>query len=542
MEKIKDYDIIEELELFGDGIKLWLAKNNSGIEFEILTIEASNEFNNKIDRVLKNEIAPLVDRKISGVQEIIKLDFDNENNVNYIVYKNSREDFVEISDFNKQNLLILLNILNNLKKENRFGFVLSPKTVLLNQNNDILLKFIGLFEVFSLFNALPKDYLSPELLDNKKPKLQDDIFSIGKLFSEYLSPEISLDKRLAEKGYKKYPEFIEEIKRLPRSILPNRKSICVKTQPKYEDKFEPIIQEMNELCYWTIEANKSKKDEQITGQFSTKRYSGRYFVDDQNYIFVPYLDSLNGGNENIKKEGQIAVYNFISSPVDDFNCFSFFETEFEQNNKLVLLNSQKRDVVKKWQTPPEKEKEFIEEKAFKAPYLKREDSKSNDLNIVFQLEEGLNIDWGKIKELKNKSVDLFIGDDKIGEILDFDQNVNFIIIKDSKRTIDEIPESGELVENVRQETSQFKKQVEACVKFEDRDIVNPDIAGILATPEKMPLLNRIDIDYDEFENRIENDYLKNDESQKKAVLEAMNKRPVYLIQGPPGTGKNNSNC
>ncbi|MFL0072645.1 AAA domain-containing protein [Tenacibaculum maritimum] len=542
MERIKDYEIIEEIQSFGDEIKLWLAENNSsGDKFEILTIKAANEFKKKIDRVLKNEIAPLVGREINGVQEVVAVDFDIENRLNYIVYQNCQEDFEGITTFNKRNLLTVLDILNNLKKENRFGFILSPETILINESNDIILKFIGLFEIFALFGTLPRDYLSPELQNNKKPKLQDDIFSIGKLFIEYLSTKINLDKVVAPKRterYKKYSDFIEEVEKIfePTQLLLNRKTIYAKTQPLYETEFRPIIEEMNELCYWTIETNKSEKNDQITGRFSTKTYSGRYYVDNQNYIFVPYSENLNGTDDYIKKEGKIADFNFIQSQVIDFDCVAYFEEQFDLNNELAQLNLTKHDLVIKWKTLPEKEKEFIEEKVFKTRYLYRNESKSNNQNIVFKLKNEFK-DWVSVKELKNQNVNLFIDDNLIGKILDFNPNDNFITIKDSKLTCDEIPETGELVQDVRQETSQFKKQEEACVKFEDRDIVNPDIVGILATPEKTPVLNRIDLDYDEFESRITNDYLRNDESQKEAVLEAMNKRPVYLIQGPPGTGK-----
>ncbi|NHW59411.1 hypothetical protein HA378_30070, partial [Escherichia coli] len=90
--------------------------------------------------------------------------------------------------------------------------------------------------------------------------------------------------------------------------------------------------------------------------------------------------------------------------------------------------------------------------------------------------------WVRLKELKNEGVILFIDDQKIGKILDFHPKENFITIKDAFCNIDEISESGELIEDVRQETSPFKKQVEACKKFEKTDVVNPALCSILATP------------------------------------------------------------
>jgi len=539
MEKINNYEIIEEIKSFGQNIRLWLAENNSGIEFEILTIKSTTEVEKKIERVIKNEINSIISKNFEGVQEIIETGYLKENKTYFIVYKNSQEDFEQIENFNKQNLLHLIETLGLLKKRNRFGFLITPETVLVNGKNKILLKFVGLFEIFKSFNQLDNEYSSPEITEGKNPKLQDDIYAVGKLYFEYLLPKQSVSKVLSKnkkERYKKYSDFREDIENLSEPIkeLPHRQSIKVVTQPQFENDFEPILKEMNSLCYWTIEPEKSN-DGNITGRFTTKKYSGRYFLDYNNYIFIPYSKNLNGENDYIKRDGKIADFNFVDYSVD-FNCVNYFETEFEQKNKLSSLNTKKQNLITKWQTLPEKEKEFIEEKAFKARFLEREESKSNNQNIRFKLKEEFK-DWGNIKELKTQKTKLFIDDNIVGEILDFNPKDNSIIIKDSKLSIDEIPEIGEIIQDVRQETSQFKKQVEACKQFDERDIVNPDIAGILATPEKIPAFNRVDLDYENFEDKIINSYLKNDESQKEAVLEALNKKPVYLIQGPPGTGK-----
>ena len=103
--------------------------------------------------------------------------------------------------------------------------------------------------------------------------------------------------------------------------------------------------------------------------------------------------------------------------------------------------------------------------------------------------------------------------------------------------LDAIPECGELVEDVQQKTSQYKKQIEACQKFSNRDIANPEISAFIATPEEIPQSRHLDIDYDDFEEKIISLQLKEDETQKNAVIEALHRKPIYLIQGPPGTGK-----
>jgi len=539
MEKINNYDIIEEIKSYGENVKLWLVEDSSGKELEVLTIKQKEEFEKQISRILKNEINPLIRVEISGIQKILETGFDKMNKVHFIVYENSQDTFNSINDFNKNNFLELVETLNSLKKINRYGFVLNTDTILLNQQNNILIKYIGLFEIFRLYKILNIEFLSPEILDVKKPKLQDDVFAIATLYQEYLSDKQNIiTKSLAKDRkdrYKKYSELLEDIEAIEEPLeLNKRQFIQIVTQSEYYEEFEPILQEMNDLCYWTIETKKSTKSEQITGQFTTKNYSGRYFIDHQNYMFIPF-PKHSGDNNIVRKKGAIAQFNFTFDSTE-FNCIRYFETEFEEKNKLALLHKNQTNALKKWQTLPEKEKEFIEEKAFKATYLEREKSKSNNLNIRFKLTDEFK-DWGNVKSLKNQRTVLCIDDADIGEILEFNPSDNFLIIKDTKLTLEEIPEKGELIQDVRQETSQFKKQVEACKQFTERDIVNPDIAGILATPEKTPPFNHIDLDFENFENEIISDYLKNDDSQKEAVLEALHKKPVFLIQGPPGTGK-----
>ncbi|WP_139958227.1 AAA domain-containing protein [Flavicella sediminum] len=537
MEKIANYEIIEEIESYGENLTLWLVEDVSGVELEALTIVSKKEFENQINRILKNEVYPFVKSEIKGIQQIVETGFDKKNNFHFIVYENTQEQFYPIKEFDKKNFLSLVETLNELKNNNRYGFILNKGGIIQNGENDILIKFIGLFEIFKLYEALDKDFLSPQLLENKKPRLQDDVFAIGILYSEFLSNNLEILDRCLTKDrvgrYKKYSELLFDIEKLETGSKHSKEIIKVVSNVSDNDFLE-ILQEMNTSCYWTIESKKSEQKNEITGQFSTENFSGRYFVGNQNQMFIPFPNHT-GANDRVKNKGTIAPFNF-SFENSVYNCVAFFETEFEKNNKLDSLYKKQTSILKKWQALPEKEKEFIEEKAFKATYLKREESKSNNQNIRFSLNEDFK-DWGGVKELKGQKTVLCIDDAEIGEILDFNPSGNFLIIKDSNLSLEEIPKTGELVQDVRQETSQFKKQVEACKQFSKRDITNPDIAGILATPEKTPPFNRVDLDFEAFENEIISGYLKNDASQKEAVLEALYKKPVFLIQGPPGTGK-----
>lgn len=105
-----------------------------------------------------------------------------------------------------------------------------------------------------------------------------------------------------------------------------------------------------------------------------------------------------------------------------------------------------------------------------------------------------------------------------------------IITRDSQNRIENIPNRGVLQEDVHLETIPFKRQVNAVDKFEQGDIAEPSLCGILATPSAHnPLViphSRLEF----FDERL-------NESQKKAVVGALLQKPLFLIQGPPGTGK-----
>lgn len=547
METIGQQNIIQELRQLNDNLTLWLTESNDGQTFEVLTIKPNSDYQTLLDRLLKNEILPLVNQDIDGIQKIIRVDFDTANKLHYIVYQHN-DNLQPIYKPTIKALKTLLAGLDQLKKQNRFGYVISDETILTNQS-EASLRFVGLFELFKQQNLLNEKFLAPELLENTRPNFQSDIYSVFVCFAELIKSnndhtlkEIFAKSLSAKRTsrFAKYSEIIEELDKVKVSATSIHKSgqTAIKVVVKREDveTFLPTLNEMNNACYFLLERDLSKDKGQITGQFSTKNYSGRFFADTAGHIFIPVQGIKNQPFLKAIQQGFIADYGFDFNPIQYFDCFRYFYNKWEQLNTITELNKTKQDLLKKWQTLPDQEREYIEENAFKAAYTEREESKSNPSNVRFKLTDQFR-NWDKLKELKRSEINLSIDDKIIGKIQDYNPTDCFLIIKDAKVTVDEIPEKGELIQDVRMETSQFKKQVEACKKFENKDIVNPELCGILATPERISAPNRIDIDYESFKNEVINKNLKTDDTQREAVLEALHHKPVYLIQGPPGTGK-----
>lgn len=546
METVGHLNIIQELQQLNDNLTLWLTESNDGQTFEVLTIRQNKDYQNLLDRLLKNEILPLVNKDIDGIQKIIRADFDTKTKTHYIVYQHN-DNLQPIFNPTIKALKSLLSGLDSLKKQNRFGFVISDETIITNQS-EASLRFVGLFELFKQQNLLNKNFLAPELSDTR-PNFQSDIYSVFKCFEAILESNVDetlkdiFAKSLSEKRtgrFSKYSEILEELDKVKVTANSIHRSgqfaIKVVVKPEDSEKFLPTLSEMNISCYFLLDRKLSKGKGQITGQFSTRNYSGRFFIDGQQYIFIPANGINKSTSQKIIQQGFTTEYSFDFNPIRHFDCFHYFKDKWQQLNAITELNQTKQDLLKKWQTLPDQEREFIEENAFKAKYIEREESKNNLANIRFTLTNEFR-NWDKLKELKRNEVNLSIDDKIIGKIQDYNPSDCFLIIKDAKITVDEIPEKGDLLQDVRMETSQFKKQVEACKKFENKDIVNPELCGIIATPERIPEPNRIDIDYDGFIKQVINKNLKTDQTQREAVLEALHYKPVYLIQGPPGTGK-----
>jgi len=564
LETLGQYNIIQELQKLNDNLSFWLTENNDGQSFEVLTIAKNPNFDRLIERLILNEIRPLLNKEIAGFQKIIETGFDTENQVYFIVYENfCGQPLNEV--YENANILSLKEIakgLDDLKKDNRQTYIISPKYISVNTNGTAKVRFIGLFEFFKFENLLETEFLSPNVVewlnDTKKPRpnFQDDIYSLVKTFEQYIQDTYNsennviseiLKKSLCIKRterFSKYHEFIELLEQIPftqkQTLKTNSQIVRVKTQPQYEQDIQELINSMNENVWFLVENKLSDGKEQITGQFSTNTWNGRFFIDEQGYIFIPFNGCRNEKNDRMIKNGNSFLSQFsFSQTTANFNCLQFFHSKFNEQNRLSELNKSKTQLVKLWQTLPDKEREYIEETAFKAKFKSRETT-ANGSNIKFQLVEVSDKSWIRLKELKNEGVILFIDDQKIGKILDFHPKENFITVKDAFCSIDEIAESGELIEDVRQETSQFKKQVEACKKFEKTDVVNPALCSILATPETTAMPNNAYLQTWEFENfrdEVFNSNLKNDDTQREAVLEALHHKPVYLIQGPPGAGK-----
>lgn len=535
--------------------EVFLKKGESadGTELELLVIQSKPEHESMLKRVLRNEIQPLVLKEFEGISKIVEAGWDTEQNALWICYP-YHEDWVSLADqiFPAKSLLPLFRGLQALKKQNVDGLVICPKHIV-GDGQQAALKFVGLSEVWQKYGLLEAQWLSPEVQKGERARLQDDVFSMGKVLEYIGTPKGAWsDSALAENrgdrfdGWKDFEEALRTVLKdaaqaqaTTTQIAPsNAPKVLVRSTNMQSAGFLDLVAEMNQECHFWIERELSKKGNQITGLLYTHWFCSRYFIDDRNYIFIPE-NLIQKRDRSVPSAAIPFDFTFVRegrSLVDLPKTFNSFR-ETQAGNQLTTNSLSKTDVLRHWRVFPETEKDYVESEALKLHYVSRKKSDSNNKNIIFQFQAQEPPVWEKVKRLKYEGVDLSIDDAVIGKILDFHPIEQFVVIKDSKLDIDEIPVKGEIIQDVRQDISQFKKQVEACSAFEKAAILNADLASMLATPEMIPAPKRLSLDYDEFKEQVINNNLKTDDTQREAVLEAIHRKPLFLIQGPPGTGK-----
>jgi superfamily I DNA and/or RNA helicase len=538
---------IAEQQDLGKGIVLWECEKD-GNSYEVLYIPLDKKYEKILKRILQYEIKPLINRDITGIQKVSDTSLLENGDV-LIVYES-------ISDTSKDKPLeTMRNIaigLSELKlKENRQNFVISPKNIKKGK-----LQFIGLFDFFVKVDLLDKEYLAPNvkewLEDAKKekpqPNFQDDIYSLVKSFETELNEEI-LQKGLATERTKRFNKYSDLIDLLNGICLQYRKNLKVLTKDTPKEEFLQILEEMNKYCELCIELKKGEQ-EQIAVKFRTENWQGIFYVDDgrkyiaRNYVFIPVQKCIQRRNFKTDLNWFEADFSFSLDKDSTFNSLTYFTEKFESINQLALLSKTKEETVEKWKTMPKIEKEFIEENAL---CIKYEGVKFKGTNAIFSLTSDSN-NWETIKEHKKEETLLYayyvtcdeIVEIKVGKIGEFRPTNKKLFIKDILCKEYEIAEKGELIEDIRQKVNQFKKQLKACQKFSKRIVVNPDICSILATPDNATIPSGKTLtymDYEAFKEKVFNKNLLTDETQLKAVFEAISYKPIYLIQGPPGTGK-----
>lgn len=526
---IENYKITKEIHTLSDNLTLYLAKSKTNdAEYEILVIKYKKTQHRSIERVVNNNMPLLTDSKNTGVQRVFDYGESKKQKYFYIVYEvigginneQSRNNFEQC-----------IEILSNLKNENKEGFALNKDTVFL-LNNQIKISFIGLFEVFQKlkFNFDGIENIS------KNRNIKDDIKSLAKLFEAYLNktPEKQIIyEKCLQNEYRNYSEIQDDLG----NICDQNIGVTVNSKKISSTEAEELIQDLNDGgCYWEVQ-NKESDQGDILIRWTTRYFSGLMaLVSHSNDGYLLVLSRNEIPNDSLIKSGNKAPFIFVNYDNEPKNfSVKYFQDKFNSLDSEIEMDEDTKRKISDWKALPEQEKKNIENKAFNVRYVKRKTNKKNKLKIDFILSS--DTDWKSVKIAKKEKTKLFFGD-YAGEISWFDIKKRILIIDCSRAPkSDKVQEKGIIKEDLHEKVSQFQKQIQACEGLQEGRVANPELVDIIVNPKSMKKLPDIKIDYAEYKGRIKNQELKINKSQSKAVIDAINKKPIYLIQGPPGTGK-----
>jgi superfamily I DNA and/or RNA helicase len=561
MQKINQYNRTELLYEVNENIQHWLCENNEGVLFEVLTIQATNARSFTLERLFKYELKPLINQSIEGVQTIKAIGFDVEETCYFVVYEHL-EGTVRLSNGRAwatiQSILDVAKGLDVLKRKQYESQVISPNSIRVNAQGKAVLSYVGLWDFFLEEDSLPERQLSPKALAFLKadisefaarPNYQDDLYSLIKSFE----PGLKKEKKQAavttilrallpqkEPPFKDYQDLIElleqvsfkapqdETRRAIRIVV-NRKSIDAGT-------LRLLLKEMNQEVCLDLASQRSDRG-LMTGRFSTTNWNGKFVLNNDKSFFIPHCNNERNDRVWTATHSFVLKASFTEYP-SNYNCLPFFTEKFEFKNDLSKLQRKQKSLVRTWRIFPEKELQQLEKNAVQVGYKYREKGANNQ--VVFTLSETSSDTWRQVQNLKKTTNYLLVKHQSIGKVLDYDRTHKTITLGYLRCLLGEIPRKGVLKEDIRQESSQLKKQLEACEQFEQSNVVNPLLCRILARPEvnAFPENKRLEAEaYEEFRATLFNRQLIADKTQSEAVLEALHQKPVYLIQGPPGTGK-----
>lgn len=140
------------------------------------------------------------------------------------------------------------------------------------------------------------------------------------------------------------------------------------------------------------------------------------------------------------------------------------------------------------------------------------------------------------KQIKRNNTFEFSG---IPYDFDFEEDKRILKFKDcEKLKFDKIPRSGYLFQSIRKEEEEKKRQLEAIRKVEFGEAQNRHLVNALFFPKDLEAsfldtstLNQV------FQRTTEGQTFQYSPNQTKAIVQALERKPLTIIQGPPGTGK-----
>ena len=484
--------------------------------------------------------------------------------------------------------LQILKAVNNAHSNNVIHRDLKPSNVIYDRYSDrITLIDFGTSKIKTVMDSettMPlysEGYSAPELILAKNITEKCDYYSIGIIMSEILISQINkgdINSRLEEwTGRKEIkdillslvqekpenrPDSLENVIGILERLIGNLNtsscsfSIAIDSRKLVQLKRNSIVEENMTMVQFT---NSFLKNE-------FKQSYGYYDVRAQQYIitgeklvlkcgydenkqkmFVTYVGKITADRRNINIKRSFRIVGQMSfllnsrdngyDPQDNHKLVIMFKNHQEDNKQYQLQEEKFENLFGGWEKGLT---EAVETEKGKSAIIKYDKCEINDGQLIFNLIdcEKKSIDelmpsTRFVVESQGAKGIIYTEVGNFEEVICNDDSVKIILsltkgrLKPTVRQL--LRKKTPLIEDFHSKTMAYKRQFKAIFDLK-QDKCNSrslkDIILCLDEPEEIKTISQPN-----FISKVLN------ESQKQAVMKALNTENICLIQGPPGTGK-----
>lgn len=145
LDIIGKYIVTSEPQILSEHLHFYKnCEDAAGNDFDILVLQETTDNKRRLNGQIENEIKPLIGCDVLGFVKTIDVGYNAERSFYYIVYEHFSDDYLK--DFpNNIDIPAITNIakgLDNFKKNgNNQRFIISPKFILVNEENEAKILF-----------------------------------------------------------------------------------------------------------------------------------------------------------------------------------------------------------------------------------------------------------------------------------------------------------------------------------------------------------------------------------------------------------------
>lgn len=485
--------------------------------------------------------------------------------------------------------LQILQAVNNAHSNNVIHRDLKPSNIIYDKYTDkITLIDFGTCKIKTVMDSettmplFSEGYSAPELLSGKFITEKCDYYSLGIIMTEILISDEKKERAISNI----IDEWVgrKEIKDILLCLVQEKPEDRPESLESVINIFKHLIGCLNTSNYsYSIAIDSGKLQQlkrnsivedsmtmvQFTSSFLKKDFEeayGYFDVKDQQYIITGKKMVLKCGYDETSQKIYVTYIGKVSADRRNINIKRSFKIEgqlsfvlnsrdkgydAQDNHKLVVMFKNHQDANKQYQLQEEKFEnlfggwevgltESVEKEKNKSAIIKYDKYEIEGSKIIFNLIDcenksidELNSATRFIVESQGAKGTIYTEVGEFEDVICDDDSVKVILslpkgrLKPTVRSL--LNKKMPLLEDFRAKTMGYKRQFRAIFdlkkdEYSARSL--KDIILCLDDPEEIKTISQ-----PEFISKVLN------QSQKQAVMKALNTENICLIQGPPGTGK-----